>query len=189
MEVKIDSPSPATVAVRSWCAHKRDAGLLQEPKATAETLEDDVWMHTGDLALMDENRNISIKAAARTCCWVPADRTSTRRDRREAQQPSLCGRVYRGAEGGQDHRLVHPDYNEALANGSAPSASTVSWSRTARPSTICCRATVSCRHQDLRRGIRENAQTLIKRYLYHNRRQSNRVTAVSGCFFSRRFRR
>ncbi len=119
MEVKIDSPSPATVAgeimVRGTNVMQ---GYYKNPKATAETLEDDGWMHTGDLALMDENRNISIKGRSKNMLLGPSGQNIYPEEIEEKLNnlPYVAECIVVQKEG-KIIGLVHPDYNEALANG------------------------------------------------------------------------
>lgn len=119
MEVKIDSPSPATVAgeimVRGINVMQ---GYYKNPKATAETLEDDGWMHTGDLALMDENRNISIKGRSKNMLLGPSGQNIYPEEIEEKLNnlPYVAECIVVQKEG-KIIGLVHPDYNEALANG------------------------------------------------------------------------
>jgi len=51
-----------------------DAGLLQMPEKTADTIDSDGWLHTGDLATMDGARLRSIS-------WDASKRWSFRGER------------------------------------------------------------------------------------------------------------
>ena len=48
------------------------AGLLQERRATVQVLDKDGWLHTGDLALMDAEGNVSIKGRSKNMLLGPS---------------------------------------------------------------------------------------------------------------------
>lgn len=62
MIVKIDSPDPARIPGEIIC--KGDnlmIGYYKNPEATAQAIDEDGFLHTGDLATMDENNHITIR--------------------------------------------------------------------------------------------------------------------------------
>lgn len=119
MEVKIDSPDPVNVVGEIMV---RGANVMQgyykNPRSTAETIEKDGWMHTGDLALMDENKNISIKGRSKNMLLGPSGQNIYPEEIEEKLNnlPYVAECIVVQKEG-KIIGLIHPDYNEAMENG------------------------------------------------------------------------
>ena len=72
MEVKIDSPDPEHIPGEIICRGPNVMlGYYKNPEATAEVLEPDGWLHTGDLALMDSEGNVTIKGRSKNLLLGP----------------------------------------------------------------------------------------------------------------------
>ena len=66
MEVKIDSPDPANVPGEILARGLNVMlGYYKNEEATASTLDQDGWYHTGDLGLMDADGNVFIKGRSK----------------------------------------------------------------------------------------------------------------------------
>ena len=66
MEVKIDSPDPENVPGEIICRGPNVMlGYYKNEEATTEILEKDGWLHTGDLALMDAEGNVTIRGRSK----------------------------------------------------------------------------------------------------------------------------
>ena len=66
MEVKIDSPDPANIPGEILARGLNVMlGYYKNEEATASTLDQDGWYHTGDLGLMDADGNVFIKGRSK----------------------------------------------------------------------------------------------------------------------------
>jgi long-chain acyl-CoA synthetase len=73
LEVKIDSPDPekqiGEIILRG---ENVMLGYYKNEKATREMIDENGWMHTGDLGLIDKNGNIYIKGRSKTMLLGPS---------------------------------------------------------------------------------------------------------------------
>jgi len=66
MEVKIDSPDPANIPGEILARGLNVMlGYYKNPEATAQTIDNDGWYHTGDLGTMDHEGNVFIKGRSK----------------------------------------------------------------------------------------------------------------------------
>ena len=72
MEVKILSPDPENVPGEIVCRGPNVMlGYYKNEEATAEVVDKDGWLHTGDLALMDAEGNVTIKGRSKNMLLGP----------------------------------------------------------------------------------------------------------------------
>ena len=73
LEVKIDSPDPEhEVGEIILRGENVMAGYYKNEKATREIIDEDGWMHTGDLGVMDKEGNIFIKGRSKSMLLGPS---------------------------------------------------------------------------------------------------------------------
>ncbi len=66
MEVRIDSPDPQTVPGEIICKGVNlMLGYYKNPEATAQIIDVNGWLHTGDLATMDEDGNVTVRGRSK----------------------------------------------------------------------------------------------------------------------------
>ena len=66
MEVKIDSPDPHTHAGEIICrGDNLMLGYYKNAEATAQIIDKDGWLHTGDLATIDEQGYVTIRGRSK----------------------------------------------------------------------------------------------------------------------------
>ena len=122
MEVKIDSPDPEHIPGEIICRGPNVMlGYYKNPEATAEVLESDGWLHTGDLALMDSEGNVTIKGRSKNLLLGPNGQNIYPEEIEDKlnnlpyvaecivvqQNDKLVG-------------LVYPDFDDAFAHGLHP---------------------------------------------------------------------
>jgi long-chain acyl-CoA synthetase len=67
MEAKLDNPDPET-GVGEICVRGENlmTGYYKNPDATAQIIDREGWLHTGDLGYIDENQNIFVRGRNKT---------------------------------------------------------------------------------------------------------------------------
>lgn len=119
MEVRIDSPDPLRVPGEILCRGTNTMlGYYKKPEATAEVLEKSGWLHTGDLAIIDEEGYVFIKGRSKNVLL-----TSSGQNIFPEEIESMFNNLPYVSESLivlQNNKLValvYPDFDEALANG------------------------------------------------------------------------
>lgn len=73
LEVTIDSPDPENIVGEIILRGENVmAGYYKNEKATREMIDDNGWMHTGDLGVMDKDKNIFIKGRSKAMLLGPS---------------------------------------------------------------------------------------------------------------------
>ena len=119
MEVKILSPDPENIPGEIVCRGPNVMlGYYKNEEATAEVVDKDGWLHTGDLALMDAEGNVTIKGRSKNMLLGPNGQNIYP----EEIEDKLNNLPY-VAESiivQQNEKLVglvYPDFDEAFAHG------------------------------------------------------------------------
>ena len=119
MEVRVDSPDPQNIPGEILCRGANVMlGYYKNPEATAQALDADGWLHTGDLGLMDAEGNVTIKGRSKNMLLG----TSGQNIYPEEIEDKLNNMPY-VAESivvQQNERLVglvYPDFDDAFAHG------------------------------------------------------------------------
>ena len=119
MEVKILSPDPENIPGEIVCRGPNVMlGYYKNEEATAEVVDKDGWLHTGDLALMDAEGNVSIKGRSKNML-LGASGQNIYPEEIEDKLNNLPY-VAESIIVQQNEKLVglvYPDFDEAFAHG------------------------------------------------------------------------
>ena len=119
MQVKILSPDPLNIVGEVVCKGPNVMlGYYKNEEATKEVIDEDGWLHTGDLALMDEEGNIYIKGRSKNLL-LSASGQNIYPEEIEDKLNNLPY-VAESIIVQQNEKLVglvYPDFDEAFANG------------------------------------------------------------------------
>lgn len=119
MEVKISSPDPQNIVGEILCKGMNVMlGYFKNPEATQEVLDSDGWFHTGDLGILDEEGNLTIKGRIKNMLLS----SSGQNIYPEEIEDKLNNLPYVSESiviqnGNKLAALIYPDYEEAQANG------------------------------------------------------------------------
>lgn len=119
MTIKIDSPDPENIAGEILC--KGDnlmIGYYKNPEATAQAIDEDGWLHTGDLATMDDKGHITILGRKKSVLMG----SSGQNIYPEEIESKLNNMPYVAEslivmQNEKIVALIYPDFDEAFANG------------------------------------------------------------------------
>ena len=119
MEVKILSPDPERIAGEIICRGPNVMlGYYKNEEATREVLEPDGWLHTGDLALMDREGNVTIKGRSKNMLLGPNGQNIYPEEIEDKlnNQPYVAESLV-VQQGGVLVALIYPDFEDAFAHG------------------------------------------------------------------------
>ncbi|MDE5678538.1 AMP-binding protein [Phocaeicola sp.] len=120
MEVKILSPDPQNIVGEIVCKGPNVMlGYYKNPEATTEVIDQDGWLHTGDLGIIDAEGNVTIKGRSKNMLLGPSGQNIYPEEIEDKlnNMPfvSECIIIQQA-----DHRLaalVYPDFDDAFAHG------------------------------------------------------------------------
>ena len=119
MEVKIDSENPETVPGEILARGLNVMlGYYKNDEATAQTIDEDGWYHTGDLGLMDKGGNVFIKGRSKNMLLGPNGQNiypEEIEDKLNSMTFAMESVVVQ--RDGKLVGLVHPDFDEVQAMG------------------------------------------------------------------------
>lgn len=119
MEVKIDSPDPKTHAGEIICKGTNlMLGYYKNAEATAQIIDVDGWLHTGDLATMDEEGYVTVRGRSKNLLLT----SSGQNIYPEEIESKLNNMPYVSEslivlQNDKLVALIYPDFDEAFANG------------------------------------------------------------------------
>ena len=119
MEVKIDSPDPNTHAGEIICRGTNlMLGYYKNPEATAQIIDKDGWLHTGDLGTMDNQGYVTIRGRSKNLLL----NSSGHNIYPEEIESKLNNMLYVSEslivlQNDKLVALIYPDFDEAFANG------------------------------------------------------------------------
>ena len=119
MEVKILSPDPENVPGEIVCRGPNVMlGYYKNEEATAEVVDKEGWLHTGDLALMDAEGNVTIKGRSKNMLLGPSgqniypEEIEDKLNNLPYVSESIIVQQNEKLVG-----LVYPDFDDAFAHG------------------------------------------------------------------------
>ena len=119
MEVRIDSPDPKTHAGEIVCrGANMMLGYYKNPEATAQIIDVNGWLHTGDLGVMDEEGYVTVRGRSKNMLL-----TSSGQNIYPEEIESKLNNMPYVAESlivlQHDKRvaLIYPDFDDAFAHG------------------------------------------------------------------------
>lgn len=122
MEVRVESPDPHNQAGEIVCrGTNMMLGYYKNPEATAQIIDERGWLHTGDLATIDDEGYITVKGRSKNMLLT----SSGQNIYPEEIESKLNNMPYVSEslvvlQQGRIVALIYPDFDEAFANGLQP---------------------------------------------------------------------
>jgi long-chain acyl-CoA synthetase len=94
-------------------------GYYKNEEATKEALDEDGWMHTGDLGVIDEEGNVTIKGRSKNMLLGPSGQNIYPEEIEDKlnNMPYVNESIIFQALDGKLAALIYPDFDLAFANG------------------------------------------------------------------------
>ena len=120
MEVKIVSPDPEHIVGEIICKGPNVMlGYYKNPEATAEVIDKDGWLHTGDLGIMDAEGNITIKGRSKNMLLGASGQNIYPEEIEDKlnNMPFVAESIIIQQADGKLVALIYPDFDDAFAHG------------------------------------------------------------------------
>lgn len=120
MEVKIDSADPQNIVGEILTRGDNVMlGYYKNPEATAQVIDKDGWLHTGDLGIMDSNGNITIKGRSKNMLLGPSGQNIYPEEIEDKinNMPFVCESIVIQQDDHKLAALIYPDFDAAYSSG------------------------------------------------------------------------
>lgn len=120
MEVKIVSPDPENIVGEIICKGPNVMlGYYKNPEATAEVIDKEGWLHTGDLGIMDTEGNITIKGRSKNMLLGASGQNIYPEEIEDKlnNMPFVAESIIIQQTDGKLAALIYPDFDDAFAHG------------------------------------------------------------------------
>ena len=120
MEVKIFSPDHENIVGEIVCKGPNVMlGYYKNPEATAEVIDKDGWLHTGDLGVMDAEGNVTIKGRSKNMLLGPSGQNIYPEEIEDKlnNMPFVSESIIIQQADSKLAALVYPDFDDAFAHG------------------------------------------------------------------------
>lgn len=124
MEVRIDSPYPQNIVGEILTRGDNVMlGYYKNPEATAQILDADGWLHTGDLGVMDEEGNVTIKGRSKNMLLGPSGQNIYPEEIEEKLNnlPFVAECIVIQQNDNKLVALIYPDFEDAYSQGMSDS--------------------------------------------------------------------
>lgn len=120
MEVRIDSPDPQHIVGEILTRGDNVMlGYYKNEEATKQIFDADGWLHTGDLGIMDEEGNVTIKGRSKNLLLDPSGQNIYPEEIEEKLHnlPYVAESIVIQQNDNKLAALIYPDFDEAYAQG------------------------------------------------------------------------
>ena len=120
MEVKINSEDPQNIAGEILTRGDNVMlGYFKNPEATAQVLDKDGWLHTGDMGVIDAEGNITIKGRCKNMLLGPSGQNIYPEEIEDKLNnlPYVCESIVIQQTDNKLAALIYPDFDAAFHNG------------------------------------------------------------------------
>ena len=120
MEVKVLSPDPANIPGEIVCRGDNVMlGYYKNEEATKEVIDEEGWMHTGDLGVIDENGYVTIKGRSKNMLLGPSGQNIYPEEIEDKlnNMPYVNESIIIQALDGKLAALIYPDFDLAFSQG------------------------------------------------------------------------